>query len=130
MLEISISSEMAAEHPRFMAECLERGHRVEVFGEAERNVNASSAFAHPPERVATVERLSARRPGAAPATGTLIFAGPRRGRVQTQTGRRLYGLSDARRPQERWASHVPVTTSTPELAAPGPTNPHKEDQRV
>ena len=31
MLEISISSEMAAEHPRFMAECLERGHRVEVF---------------------------------------------------------------------------------------------------
>jgi hypothetical protein len=32
MLEISISSEMAAEHPRFMAECVERGHRVEVFG--------------------------------------------------------------------------------------------------
>jgi hypothetical protein len=31
MLEISISSEMAAEHPRFVAECLERGHRVEVF---------------------------------------------------------------------------------------------------
>lgn len=31
MLEISISSEMAAEHPRFMAECVERGHRVEVF---------------------------------------------------------------------------------------------------
>ena len=31
MLEISISSEMAAEHPRFMAECSERGHRVEVF---------------------------------------------------------------------------------------------------
>jgi len=30
MLEISISSEMAAEHPSFMAECLERGHRVEV----------------------------------------------------------------------------------------------------
>jgi hypothetical protein len=31
MIEISISSEMAAEHSRFMAECAERGHRVEVF---------------------------------------------------------------------------------------------------
>ena len=31
MLQISISSEIAAEHPRFMAECSERGRRVEVF---------------------------------------------------------------------------------------------------
>lgn len=31
MIEISISSELAAEHPRFVAECLERGHRIEVF---------------------------------------------------------------------------------------------------
>ncbi len=31
MIEISVSSEMAAEHSRFMAECAERGHRVEVF---------------------------------------------------------------------------------------------------
>jgi hypothetical protein len=31
MIEISISRELAGEHPRFTAECAERGHRVEVF---------------------------------------------------------------------------------------------------
>ena len=31
MLQISISSDLAAEHPRFMAECAERGRAVEVF---------------------------------------------------------------------------------------------------
>ena len=31
MIEISISSELAGEHSRFMAECAGRGHRVEVF---------------------------------------------------------------------------------------------------
>ena len=31
MIEIAISSELAAEHPRFMAGCAERGHQVEVF---------------------------------------------------------------------------------------------------
>ena len=31
MIEIAISSELAGEHPRFLTECLERGHRVEVF---------------------------------------------------------------------------------------------------
>ena len=31
MIEIAISSELAPERPRFMAECLERGHQVEVF---------------------------------------------------------------------------------------------------
>ncbi len=32
MIEISISSELAAAHPGFMAGCAERGHRMEVFG--------------------------------------------------------------------------------------------------
>ena len=31
MLNISISSELAAEHSRFINECAERGHRVQVF---------------------------------------------------------------------------------------------------
>ena len=31
MIEISISTELAAEHPRFMTECGGPGHRVEVF---------------------------------------------------------------------------------------------------
>jgi hypothetical protein len=31
MIEIAISSELAAEHPRFVTACVERGHQVEVF---------------------------------------------------------------------------------------------------
>ena len=31
MIEISISRELADEHPGFVAGCAERGHRVEVF---------------------------------------------------------------------------------------------------
>jgi hypothetical protein len=31
VIEISISRELAAEHPGFMEDCAERGHRVEVF---------------------------------------------------------------------------------------------------
>ena len=34
MIEISISSALAAEHPEFMAGCAERGHHVEVFNDA------------------------------------------------------------------------------------------------
>ena len=46
MIEISISSEVADEHPRFMAECADRGHRVEVF---------DSGKAHEPARGAQAE---------------------------------------------------------------------------
>ena len=31
MIEIAISSELAAEHPAFMTGCAERGHQVDVF---------------------------------------------------------------------------------------------------
>ena len=63
MLEISISSEMAAEHPRFMAECAARGRTVEVFGEAERNANEKLGVRHPPEgsRRSSVYQLADRR---------------------------------------------------------------------
>jgi len=37
MLQIRISSALAAEHPEFMAECAERGRTVEVF-EASENI--------------------------------------------------------------------------------------------
>jgi hypothetical protein len=40
MIEISVSRELAAAHPRFMAGCADRGLRVEVFGGAERNGEA------------------------------------------------------------------------------------------
>ena len=36
MIEISISSELAAEHPRFMAECLQRGRHLTVFASVEK----------------------------------------------------------------------------------------------
>ena len=35
MLDISISSELAGEHPGFMAACATRGHQVNEFGDAE-----------------------------------------------------------------------------------------------
>ena len=34
MIEISISRELAAKHPGFIAGCAERGHQVEVFDDA------------------------------------------------------------------------------------------------
>ena len=34
VIEISISRELAADHPSFIAGCAERGHRVEVFGDS------------------------------------------------------------------------------------------------
>ena len=44
MIEIAISGELAAEHPRFMTECLERGHQVEVF-ESSARVSERAAVA-------------------------------------------------------------------------------------
>ena len=32
MIEVSISRELAAEYPGFLAGCAERGHQVQVFG--------------------------------------------------------------------------------------------------
>jgi hypothetical protein len=43
MIAISISSELAGEHPRFMAECAERGHRIEVFDSGEAREPARNA---------------------------------------------------------------------------------------
>jgi hypothetical protein len=53
MLQISISSELAAEHPRFVAECAGRGHTIEVVGPDAENGQAAtegSATDAPPER--------------------------------------------------------------------------------
>jgi hypothetical protein len=46
MIGIAISSELAAEHPRFMTECLERGRQVEVF-ESSARVSERAAVAEP-----------------------------------------------------------------------------------
>ena len=50
MIEISISRELAAEHPGFMAGCAERGHQVEVFDDAAvwRTSDAADVYSTPP----------------------------------------------------------------------------------
>jgi len=44
MIEIAISSELAAEHSRFVTACLDRGHQVEVF-ESSAGVSERAAVA-------------------------------------------------------------------------------------
>jgi hypothetical protein len=45
MIEITISSELAADHPEFMAGCAERGHQVEVFDDAQSGEKATREVA-------------------------------------------------------------------------------------
>jgi len=49
MIEISISRELAAEHPAFLMECAERGHRVHVFGAAHESRESDAAEARDPD---------------------------------------------------------------------------------
>jgi hypothetical protein len=63
MIEISISSELADEHPRFIAASAQRGHRVEVFDSGEAQ---EPAFGAQTERD---ECLLARSARSAPADG-------------------------------------------------------------
>ena len=46
-MRVSISSELAAEHPGFMDGCVERGHRVEVF-ETDPGPRAATSTPLPP----------------------------------------------------------------------------------
>jgi hypothetical protein len=58
MLQISISSELAAEHPRFVAECAGRGHTIEVFGPHAENSQApaeGTGTGAPPERSGLID---------------------------------------------------------------------------
>ena len=43
MLQISISSELAADHQQFVAQCARRGHTIEVFGPHAENGQAVAA---------------------------------------------------------------------------------------
>ena len=49
MIEISISRELAAEHPGFMAGCAERGHQVEVFGTTHERPESDAAETRDPD---------------------------------------------------------------------------------
>jgi len=61
MIEIRISSDLAGEHPRFMAACTERGHKVEVFDSGEAREPARNAQAEASGEV-VVPDASARAP--------------------------------------------------------------------
>ena len=43
VIEISINRELAADHPRFVMGCAERGHRIEVFGTSDERQESDAA---------------------------------------------------------------------------------------
>ena len=49
MIEISISRELAAEHPGFLAGCAERGHQVQVFGTTHEPPESDAAETRDPD---------------------------------------------------------------------------------
>ena len=59
MLDISISSELAGEHPGFMAACATRGHQVNVFGDAEPAGRADAGSNRRADRVASMASTAA-----------------------------------------------------------------------
>jgi hypothetical protein len=54
MIEISISRELAAKHPGFIAGCAERGHQVEVFDDARSGERATPRTSFTPPVARTV----------------------------------------------------------------------------
>ena len=57
MIEISISSELAAEYPEFMAGCAERGHHVELLNDSE------TVYPAPPDPAGRQPTRAHSRPG-------------------------------------------------------------------
>ena len=88
MIEISISRELAAKHPGFMAGCAERGHQVEVFDSDEPGLAS--------RRPTTCDRAESRR--RTPGARTSACTGP--GGPQPSVRRRRDGRPnhDERRP--------------------------------
>jgi len=60
MIEISISRELAADHPGFMAGCAERGHQVEVFNDARSGERAAPRTSFTPPAARTVPEAPAK----------------------------------------------------------------------
>ncbi len=78
MIEISISRELAAEHPGFMAGCAERGHEVEVFDDARSGERATGRTSFTPPVARTV-----------PEAPSPVFAGAVTAGQTTTRGRPL-----------------------------------------
>jgi len=49
MIKISISDELVVEQPGFLMGCAERGHRVQVFGDADEPPESDAAEARDPD---------------------------------------------------------------------------------
>ena len=49
MIEISISRELVAEHPGFLAGCAERGHKVQVFSASHERPESDAADMRDPD---------------------------------------------------------------------------------
>jgi hypothetical protein len=64
MIEISVSRELAAEHPGFLAGCAERGHRVEVFGTSREQPESGAARTRGPDDMPDAYCIGQRSPGA------------------------------------------------------------------
>ena len=59
MIEISISRELAAEHPGFMAGCAERSHQVRVFGTTHERPESDAAETRDPDDIGPMRPTSA-----------------------------------------------------------------------
>jgi hypothetical protein len=64
MIEISISGELAAEHPEFMSGCVERGHQVQVFGTSREQSESGAADTLSPADMPDAACIGQPRPGA------------------------------------------------------------------
>jgi hypothetical protein len=62
MIKISISRELAADHPDFLAGRAERGHRVEVFGNRPESPESHAAEACNPDDLADAAHIGQPHP--------------------------------------------------------------------
>jgi len=64
MIEISISRELAAEHPGFLAGCAERGCQVQVFGTSQERPKSGAAETRVPDDTPGAACIGQPDPGA------------------------------------------------------------------
>ena len=64
MIEISISRELAAEHPGFMAGCAKRNHQVRVFGTTHERPESDAAETRDSDNMPDAAYIGQPHPGA------------------------------------------------------------------
>jgi hypothetical protein len=63
MIEISVSRELAAEHPGFLAGCRARGHQVQVFGTSLEGPESGIAETRGPDHMPAAADIGEPEPG-------------------------------------------------------------------